>query len=84
MDLFSRENEKLRELHCNSWVILCYHVAPLISNGSTYTDPVQQATVLKQQFETVFSRPKVMTLRILAELERLFQCCNPKKLNNHQ
>ena len=30
-------------------------VAPLKSNGSTFTDPTQQATVLNQQFESVFS-----------------------------
>ena len=56
-------------------------VAPLKSNGTTYTDPVQQATVLNQQFESVFSRPKALSLKILAELELLFQGRTPKNVN---
>ena len=48
-------------------------VAPLKSNGSTFTDPTQQATVLNQQFESVFSRPKALSLKFLAELELWFQ-----------
>ena len=55
-------------------------VAPLKSNGSTYTDPVQQATVLNQQFESVFTRPKTLSLKILAELELWFQGRNPKNV----
>ena len=55
-------------------------IAPLKSNGSSYTDPVQQATVLNQQFESVFSRPKTLSLKILAELELWFQGRNPKNI----
>ena len=43
-------------------------VAPLKSNGSTFTDPTQQATVLNQQFESVFSRPKTLRVKFFAEL----------------
>ena len=39
---------------------------------------IQQATVLNQQFESVFSRPKTLSLKILAELELWFQGRNPK------
>ena len=51
-------------------------VASLKSNGTTYTDPVQQATVLNQQFESVFSRPKALSLKILADIEGR----NPKNI----
>ena len=39
-----------------------------------------QATVLNQQFESVFSRPKTLSLKILAELELWFQGRNPKNV----
>ena len=55
-------------------------VAPLKSNGSTFTDPTQQATVLNQQFESVFSRPKALSLKFLAELELWFQGIKPKNV----
>ena len=56
-------------------------VALLKSNGSTYTDPVQQATVLNQQFESVFSKHKALSLKIVAEQELWFQGRNPKNVN---
>ena len=55
-------------------------VAPLESNGSTFTDPKQQATVLNQQFESVFSRPKALSLKFLAELELWFQGIKAKNV----
>ena len=56
-------------------------VAPLKYIGTTYTYPVQQATVLNQQFESVFSKPKALSLKILAELELWFQGRTPKNVN---
>ena len=56
-------------------------VAPLKSIGTTYTYPVQQATVLNQQFESVFSKPKALSLKILAELALRFQGRTPKNVN---
>ena len=56
-------------------------VAPLKSNGSTYTNPVQQTTVLNQQLESVFSRPKGLSLKILTELELWIQGFNLKNVN---
>ena len=56
-------------------------VAPLKSIGTTYTYPVQQATVLNQQFESVFSKPKALSLKILAELALWFQGHTPKNVN---
>ena len=38
-------------------LIYKFFIAPLKSNVSIYTDPVQQATALNQQFESVSSRP---------------------------
>ena len=55
-------------------------VAPLKSNGSTFTDPTQQATVLNHQFASVFSRPKALSLKFLAELELWFQGIKPKNV----
>ena len=55
-------------------------VAQLKSNGSTFTDPTQQATVLNQQFESVFSRPKALSLTFLAEQELWFQGIKPKNV----
>ena len=55
-------------------------VAPLNSNGSTYRDTVQQATVLNQQFESVFLRPKTLSLKFLAEFEHWFQGRTPKNV----
>ena len=57
-------------------------VAPLKSNGSTFTDPTQQATVLNQQFESVFSRPKTLRRKSLAELALWFQGQKPKNVNS--
>ena len=55
-------------------------VSPLNSNGSTYTDTVHQATALNLQFESVFSRPKTLSLKFLAELELWLQGPNPKNV----
>ena len=40
-------------------------ISPLKSEGSTYTDPTQQATILNKQFESVLSKPKVLSLKSL-------------------
>ena len=55
-------------------------ISPLKSEGSTYTDPTQQATILNKQFESVFSKPKVLSLKILAELKLWFEGLNPKNI----
>ena len=55
-------------------------ISPLKLEGSTYTDPVQQATILIKQFESVFSKPKVLSLKDLAELKLWFQGSNPKNI----
>ena len=82
--IFSNDADKCKNKKLNTFI---KHkrsdssgVAPLKSNGSTYTDPVQQATVLNQQFESVFSRPKTLSLKILSELELWFQGRNPKNV----
>ena len=54
-------------------------ISPLKSEGSTYTDPVQQATILNKQLESVFSKPKFLSLKVLAELKLWFQGYNQKK-----
>ena len=51
-------------------------ISPLKSEGSTYTDPTQQATILNKQFESLFSKPKALSLKFLAELELWFQGLN--------
>ena len=55
-------------------------ISPLKSEGSTYTDPTQQTTILNKQFESVFSKPKALSLKFLAELELWFQGLNPKNI----
>ena len=55
-------------------------ISPLKSEGSTYTDPTQQATILNKQFESVFSKPKVLSLKIIAELKLWFEGLNPKNI----
>ena len=55
-------------------------ISPLKSEGSTYTDPTQQATILNKQFESVFSKPKALSLKFLTELELWFQGLNPKNI----
>ena len=55
-------------------------ISPLKSEGSSYTDPTQQATILNKQFESVFSKPKVLSLKILAELKLWFGGLNPKNI----
>ena len=47
-------------------------IAPLKSDGSKYTAPTQQATVLNKQPESIFSKPKALSLKFLAELELWF------------
>ena len=53
---------------------------PLKSEGSTYADPTQQATILNKQSESVFSKPKVLSLKILAELKLWFEKLNSKNI----
>ena len=58
-------------------------MAPLKSRGSTYTDPIQQASVLNKQFhefESVFSKHKALSVKFLAELELWFQELNPQNI----
>ena len=40
-----------------------YGTAPLKSDGTTHTDPTEQATVLNKQFESVFLKPKALSLK---------------------
>ena len=56
-------------------------VASQKSFGTTYIYPVQQATVLNQQFESVSSKPRTLSLKILAELELCVQGRTPKNVN---
>ena len=53
-------------------------ISPLKSVGLTYTEPTQQVTLLNNQFESVFSKPKALSLKVIAELEIWFQGLNPK------
>ncbi len=43
-------------------------IAPIKSDGITYTDATQKANILNKQFESVFSKPKPMNLRHQAEI----------------
>ncbi|XP_060581061.1 uncharacterized protein LOC132737744 [Ruditapes philippinarum] len=49
-----------RDLPCNK-TESC-GVAPLKSEGQTFTDPVAKADILNSQFESVFSRPQPLSL----------------------
>ena len=52
-------------------------IAPLKSNVSIYTDPVQQATTLNQQFESVSSRHKYDLLSPFQHGFRSKYSCEP-------
>ncbi|MCG8034729.1 MAG: reverse transcriptase family protein [Candidatus Thiodiazotropha taylori] len=58
-----------------------FGIAPLKSEGITYTEPTQQATVLNTQFESAFSKPKALSLKILSELKLWYQGVNPKQVH---
>ena len=53
---------------------------PTPHSHSIHVDPTQQATILNNQFESVFSKPKALSLKFLAELELWFQGSNPKNI----
>lgn len=82
--IFSNDSEKFKNKKFYSFVkskrTENYGIAPLKSEGTTHTDPTDQATVLNQQFESVFSKPKALSLRILSELNLWFQGLNPKNI----
>jgi len=42
-------------------------IAPLNSEGQTYSDPVAKANILNKQFESVFSKPSPLSLKQLAK-----------------
>ena len=56
-------------------------ISPLKSDGITYSDPVQKANILNNQFKSVFSKPKPMSPEYLLEMENFKNGMSPPNIN---
>ena len=56
-------------------------ISPLKADGITYTDPVQKANILNNQFKSVFSKPKPLKLKYLSEINMFKNGKPPQNIN---
>ena len=55
-------------------------ISPLKSDGITYSDPVQKANILNNQFKSVFSKPKTMSPEFLSEMQNFKNGNSPNNI----